>query len=196
VFIPDFYEMNGEPSFVAMRAIGVRCVGLKASEGISYVDAKFHARRRRAVLTGMKIIPYHFARPDLHPTGAKTEAQHFCSVIGKIGKRVRWVALDFETHSSSLDRDQMVAWARDFNHEVKRLRDRWPLFYSYRDFIAQLAPTYPIGGGLWLAEYGPNNGRPFPTTPPAPWKRIRLHQFTSKGKLYGATPPTDLSQIV
>ncbi len=193
MIVPDFYEGNAEPSFVRLRLGGVRLVGLKASEGMTFVDSTVRARAKRARLAGIRRLFYHFARPDLHPNGAISEADHFVSVVAPMLRANDYVALDFETRNGKLAGKTHTDWARAFNHRVQRRVGKWPLFYSYPDLIGFLNPAIPIGGGLWLAAYGPNDGNQHPVSPPHPWQRIKLHQYTSEGRIAGATHPTDLS---
>jgi lysozyme len=193
VIVPDFYEGNAEPSFVRLRLGGVRLVGLKASEGITFVDQTLRKRARRARLTGIRRLFYHFARPDLHPNGAISEADHFVSVVAPLLRPKDLVALDFEVRNGKIGGKTHSDWARAFNHRVKLRTDKWPLFYANPDMIGFLNPSIPIGGGLWLAAYGPNDGNQHPVSSPHPWQKIKLHQYTSEGRIKGATHPTDLS---
>lgn len=188
---PDFYEGNAEPSFLRLRLKGVRIVGLKASEGLHFVDSTVAARAARARRAGLRRIFYHFARADLHPRSPGEEADHFLSVVHPLLRDSDYLALDVEVGEPN---KALESWCRAFNHRVKSRAGRWPLFYANRDYCKRLALTLPIGGGLWLAEYGPNDGQPHPVTPPHPWQNIKLHQYTSVGRISGATPPTDLSR--
>jgi lysozyme len=191
VITPDFYEGNGEPSFLRLRLQGVRVVGLKASEGLHFVDTTLAARAKRARRVRLRRIFYHFARPDLHPRTPSDEADHFIAVVHPFLRADDYLALDVEVGEPNKG---LESWCRAFNHRVKMRVDRWPLFYANRDYCERLSLVLPIGGGLWLAEYGPNDGQPHPVTPPHPWTHIKLHQYTSVGRLRGATPPTDLSR--
>jgi GH25 family lysozyme M1 (1,4-beta-N-acetylmuramidase) len=193
LIVPDFYEGNAEPSFVRLRFNGVRLVGLKASEGYTFVDSTVKARAKRARNAGLRRLFYHFARPDLHPSGAISEADHFVSVVAPMLRSSDYLALDFETRNGKLAGKAHTDWARAFNHRVQRRTGKWPLFYANPDMIGFLNPAIPIGGGLWLAAYGPNDGKQHAVSAPHPWKHIKLHQFTSQGRITGATHPTDLS---
>jgi GH25 family lysozyme M1 (1,4-beta-N-acetylmuramidase) len=190
VIVPDFSENNAEPSFVRLRLGGARLVGLKASEGITFVDGTLAARARRARLARVRRIFYHFARPDLHPGNARSEADHFLAVVSPLLRKSDYLALDLERgHPDTA----LVLWCRTFNHRVHERTGRWPLFYANRDYCDRLQASFPIGGGLWLAEYGPNDGREHPVSAPKPWRQLKLHQYTSVGRIKGASPPTDLS---
>jgi len=178
---------------VRLRLGGVRLVGLKASEGITFKDRTVDSRAIRARSVGLRRLFYHFARPDLHPNGAITEADHFVGVVHKHLGAKDWLALDFEVRNGKLGGKAHTDWCRAFNHRVQIRTGKWPLFYANPDMIGFLNPFLPIGGGLWLAAYGPNDGRQHPVSAPHPWKHVKLHQYTSQGRIAGATHPTDLS---
>jgi lysozyme len=191
--VPDFSGNNETPAFLALRRAGVRVVGLKATEGLTWVDKTYAARRRRALLAGLRPLPYHFARPDLHPRQAQGEAEHFVGVVGRRRIRRFGLALDFETLCHDCGAAAMQAWARAFSQRVHQLTGEWPGFYANPSMIEWLRPGKPIGGWLWLADYGRNDGHQHGTVAPAPWRRVRLHQYTSRGRVPGARGDTDLS---
>lgn len=188
--IADLSNNNATPDFarLARDAAGVY---LKASEGHSFVDPTYTARRRAARREGLHVGAYHFAQPALNTPQA--EARHFLSCIGGIvldGDLMP--VLDLE-RSGHLGAASAVEWARTFNRLIHDRTGVWPLFYANTSFVRALAPATPIGGGLWLADYGPNDGRRHAVTVPHPWKKIRLHQFTSKGRLAGVRGDVDVS---
>jgi GH25 family lysozyme M1 (1,4-beta-N-acetylmuramidase) len=51
-----------------------------------------------------------------------------------------------------------------------------------------MRPRTPIGSGLWLASYGPNDGKRHRYVVPAPWRVAVLHQYTSRGRIGGIYP--------
>jgi lysozyme len=190
---PDFYGGNPEPGFLTLRRHGVREVFLKATEGLTWTDSSFVRRRRRAIAAGLRPIPYHFARPDLHPHGARDEARHFVAVVGARKIRRLGLVLDFERECHNCGPMANQAWARAFSQTVHQLTGEWVGFYSNPDIISRLRLATPIGGWLWLAAYGPNDGHHHVVSPPAPWHRIRFHQYTSRGRIAGAVGDVDLS---
>jgi GH25 family lysozyme M1 (1,4-beta-N-acetylmuramidase) len=190
---PDLYEFNPEPRWLLLRLRTQRVI-LKASQGTGHVDSKFAARYKTARRLGLSVIAYHFCEPDNFTP--KDEAEHFLSVIGN--RKLYALALDCESRQghdpvAALGPGQLAQWCRDFNQHVHAKRGVWPYFYANRDYIKRLALTKPIGGGLWLADYGTNDGRQHPVLAPQPWKRIRLHQFTSQGRILGMAAPGDVS---
>ena len=187
MIVLDVSNNNGALDLRRMRS---HLAGLyaKASEGHSFTDGTYHGFRAEAKLLGLPFGAYHFARPDVNdPT---TEAAHFLGVIGH--KFDMLPALDLE-HGGHVGASDPVAWARDFNAHVHAALGVYPLFYSFTAFVKGLGARKPIGSGLWLADSGQDDGTRHPAKAPAPWKTIRLHQFTSRGHLPGTALPVDLS---
>lgn len=177
---------------------------IKVTEGATYVDPRFDRKARAARNAGLKVGLYHFARPD---NNAPSDEVHNLLQHGSafIGKGFLQPVLDFEHPASArshtpggalghMGHPNPVAWARDF---CRRFHDKtgiWPVFYSYPNFIEEyLNPSYPIGGGLWLASYGANDGKRHKFTVPKPWKEAKLHQYTSNGSVNGISGHVDLS---
>jgi lysozyme len=193
VIVPDIYEGNAEPNWLILRLRTKRIVH-KATQGTRHVDSKFAARYAKAHKYGIGVLAYHFCEPDQH--SPKAEANHFLSVIHD--KKLVGVALDCESRRGVdplkiLGAKRLEKWCRDFNHVVHDTTGHWPLFYANSDYIRRMDLAKPIGGGLWLASYGPNDGKHHPVPAPRPWKKIKLHQYTSVGRLAGVHP-IDLSE--
>lgn len=190
MLILDVSNNNSEPNWEQLVRQGVTAVFLKASEGTSFHDLTFGARRSAANRAGLHVGAYHFARPD--QGSAVEQAATFCNMVGKIGSSDLKPVLDFES-ASSLSPAQLEAWARAFNQEVKKRLGRVPIFYSYSAYVEMLRPSWPIGNGLWLASYGRNDGSEHPFIVPFPWKKIVAHQFTSNCRITGCEHPVDMS---
>ena len=191
MLVVDLSNVNGQVSFPALKKAGAKGVIVKATEGVTFNDSRFQPNRNLAGAYGLYFGAYHFARPDNN--SAVDEARHFCQVVKSVGSRDIKPVLDFETWANDLTPEQHVKWARDFNTEVNKRLGLYPMFYSYPSFIHRLGATKPIGNGLWLADYGVNDGRLHPVSVPAPWKKIALHQYTSNGQLPGVPEKLDLS---
>lgn len=187
MLLVDLSNVNGPVDWHAIRRAGITGAFLKATEGVSFDDELFHLHRRQAAAVGIRAGAYHFARPDHN--GPIAEARHFAKVVGRIGARELRPVLDLETHAD----EDLAAWARQWNHTVRRLLDVGPLFYTYPAFAAGLNLRTPIGYGLWLASYGRDDGREHPYTIPRPWRAAVAHQFTSRARLAGAAGYVDLS---
>jgi lysozyme len=186
-----------------VKRAGFAGVFVKATEGAGYINPTFRAQASGARAAGLRVGFYHFARPD-HTKDGQAEAVHYENVTA--GHRTRAdlrPVLDFESWTSRVrdpirgsgwESSVLVGWARAWVQHVKRVTGDGPMFYSYPAFIERLAPTTPIGYGLWLAAYGSNDGTEHPYRVPKPWKRAVLHQFTSQGRVPGVPGKVDVSR--
>lgn len=194
--VVDVSNAQGQVDWAKVAAAGVHGAFYKASEGATFIDP-FHAQNRAgAARAKIHAGAYHFARPDRNDPAH--EADHFAAVVGQLHPFEMVPVLDLEVagHTGAGD---AVDWARAFSQRFHGHLGVYPIFYSYPAFIdamrAAAAHPFdtPIGGGLWLAAYGRNDGTEHPYQVPAPWKKARLHQFTSNGRLAGVAGRVDLS---
>lgn len=198
VLVIDVSNVNGNVDFTAIKRAGIPAAFMKATEGLSFNDGRFAGFRKAAAAAGVRIGAYHFARPDRQPYSPEQEADHFCKVVGTVGRTDLRPVLDFEVNAAHLTAAEKIDWARKFNQRVKKRLGQIPIFYSYAALIHELADAFPfekpIGNGLWLAAYGRNDGTPYPVMTPPPWKKVVAHQFTSRGRLAGHVGTVDYSQ--
>jgi len=187
--IIDVSDNNGAVDFGEVARAGIAAVWVKATEGRTFAAETYEHNLRSARAAGLAVGAYHFARPDHN--APEDEARHFLSFLSLNAGDLR-PALDFET-ASNLSAAEQVQWARDYNHVVFEEVRRWPVFYSFKSFIEGLGATTPIGGGLWLADYGRNDGAEHAVAPPRPWRRILAHQYTSNGSIPGVHGRCDVS---
>lgn len=181
--ILDISNNNGVVDLDAAKAYGVRGVFVKASEGLSFTDRFLGANRAAAARLRLPFGAYHF----LHPNDPIDQAKHFCAIIQKLNPTDFRPVIDCEAPGCT------EADARAFSQVVRKMLGAYPIFYSYSDFMRQMNCQHTIGNGLWLADYGANDGEEHPYSVPAPWKKVELHQFTSKAKVPGVIGNADLN---
>ena len=186
----DLSNNNRVSSFDAVKKAGIEGVWLKVSEGATFADPDFSSFARRARAAGLRVGGYHFAYPQHASSDAVGEARFFAAKLGKIQARDLRPVLDFEINPEHMSNADLEAWTRAFNREVAKLTGTLPLYYSYGSF---LHPSKPVGAGLWLANYGRNDGKDFDVAPPPPWKKVAAHQFTSNGQIPGVDGRCDVS---
>lgn len=189
----DLSNNNPPVDFRAVKRAGAFGVLLKVSEGEGFADPTWPARARLARSEGLHVGGYHFARPN---TGnAEREADYFSHLLGSVGRRDLHPALDLEVNDYHMSGGELLAWVRWFQRRVHENTGARCLLYSYWSFIAsQRWTTTPgTGAGLWVSDYGPNDGHDHGTTAPPPWKRYVAHQFTSTGQWPGVRGNVDLS---
>ena len=168
------------------RHTGITASALKATEGGAFRDSLFVGARAECAHFGIRVMPYHFARPDQHPgpMGAIQEAEHFCNVVGAIHPWEWRPMLDFETPPFTAE--WVVAW----NEHVHTRLGVWPILYSYWSALVGMNLKRPLGAGLNLAY---PNGLPRVAPAPRPWKRWTAHQYAWHGHVGGVHGDVDLN---
>lgn len=195
ILLVDLSNNNPSPiDFGAMRRAGAFGVLLKVSEGKTFVDETFKHRADAARMVGLHVGGYHFARPSGDPAA---QATLFCSHLGRVQRRDLHPALDLEANDDHLSPASLRTWAQGFQRHVHSLTGVRTLLYTYPAFLAEQhwSETLGTGAGLWIASYGPNDGRDHgvPAGSIAPWRRFVAHQYTSVGRIAGVKGNVDLS---
>jgi lysozyme len=183
----DVSMYQGAVNWRRVRASGLELVYLKATQGAAWTDPAFARNRAAAAAAGLRVGAYAFVEPD----GASPEAQaaHFANVVGALGRRELRPVQDLETGNPRVTE----AFARAFTQALVRELGVTPLLYSYSAYLAGMRLARPIGGGLWLASYGRNDGTDHGATVPRPWRSWVAHQYSSAGSIAGIPGRVDLS---
>ena len=175
-----------------LRAINFDGVIIKATEGNGYTDEMCDTFYQKAKSLGKKLGVYHFARPDLGNT-AEAEADWFVKETVGYHKEAILV-LDWESGDLT-----NVNWAKAWLDRVYEKTGVKPIIYmsgsvmSSADWSSVVNADY----GLWVANYGSNNGTPqesvFDRYPLKYWSFYALWQYTSVGRLNGYNGNLDLN---
>lgn len=166
---------------------GVRLAFVKATEGRHYTDPYFSRNRAEAASHGIRVGAYLFARPESGDWQA--QAQRFAAVVGRLARHELRPVVDLETGNPA----RVEAFAHLLSQEIRRRLGVTPLLYSYSAYLEAMRLSKPIGGGLWLASYGRNDGRDHGAVAPRPWRRWVAHQFTSNARFPGVPGAVDVS---
>lgn len=183
----DFGQMSGAGvTFVAVKAGG-------SNSGL-YTDSKYVRHVSRARAAGMKIGHYWF---NGNEAGVTQSANYFVDNLnGYTGDDL--LVLDIENEGS------MAAWspgeAVEFFNVVRSRLPNAKLFVYMSSSVTRggWEPVKNMGIGLWVAQYGNNNG--VAGTPPTnlgPWGNDwDIWQFTSEAILpgYGARLDANLAK--
>lgn len=183
----DISNVNGVVDWHRVRSAGIQGAYIKLSEGVTFDDPESHVHAKGAQKAGVPFGFYHFARPDNNTPEA--EAAHVLRRLGRMKPDLRLV-LDFE-HGRA--KRSYGDWAHRFNQVISKRLGYFPVFYSYAPYISEMHLAKPVGNGLWLAAYGRNDGQEHPFDVPAPWKRVTMHQFSSRCRVIGCSNLVDLS---
>jgi lysozyme len=184
-------------SWSAIKRAGIEFAFVKATEGVGFVDSAFERHRTEARRVGIPLGAYHFARPDTNVSERDpiAEADHFLDVVEPREGDLLPV-LDLET--PGLPPSRMAAWAKAWLKRVAAGIGERPILYTFTSFW-----TDRVGNSdaftrfpLWLANYGPNDGRVHRVSPVGGWKRIAVHQFSSRGRIEGFDGDLDLNRLM
>lgn len=182
----DISYWQGHPDFVAVKAAGVGLVIMRAAdgEGATIVDDSVYvANREAARALGLTVGSYYFNGHAASPTAA---ADHLMAINDWHPGDV--VAIDVEGGAGVMwNPAQVLEWVnRILAHGVPA--DHVLVYMSTTPNHAldwsQVAAT---GVGLWIAQYGANNGIPQNSPVVAHWPNWTLWQYSSV-KPTGAAP--------
>lgn len=164
-------------------------VSVRAGYGGGGVDDQFKRNWSELRKRGIPRNAYFFAYPGR--SFGVVQAQDFYNIVGPL-QAGESVMLDMEgdptygRHLVSSD----VQWALDFLNKARDLFGVKPLIYmnSYDKGRFNWSRVVNADYGLWLANYGANDGKPGARPDPAPWKFWAIWQFTSRGNVAGISP--------
>lgn len=164
----------------------------KATEGVGYVDDACDNLYQKAKRDGKLLGVYHYARPNLG-NSAVAEADWFVKNIqGYLHEAI--LVLDWEEGDLG-----NVSWAKAFLDRVKDLTGIKPIIYMSASPMRSYdwSPVVNADYGLWVANYGTNNGQPqegaFNKYPLKYWSFYALWQYTSVGRISGYSGNVDMN---
>ena len=172
--IIDLSHWNSVVDWQAIKDAGVLAVIHKSTQGSSYVDPTYHARRQAALASGLLWGTYHFG----DGTPYLDQVLHFLDTVQPTPADL--LVLDFEPCADTMT----LASAEGFVDQVEARTDRWPGLYSGQSFctdtLAGTTDTPLARCWLWLARYSTQ----LPVVPPA-WETFSIWQYTDQGTVPG-----------
>ncbi len=169
--IINWDQVKGAVQFAIIKATG-------GDDGL-YVDGQFKRNRNEARRVGLLRGYYHFAGGAY---AAEEEADYFVEAIGAIQKG-EVLVLDWErSHANP------VAWCLAFLKRVELRTGIKPLLYINGSTSKSFnwSPVVKNNNGLWVADWGPNNGAPKAGGPNyGYWPFWALWQTSSVGSVAG-----------
>jgi len=172
---------------------GMRLVGIKSSQGISFVDPKFGDHR-----AGARTVPfllrffYHYGSPGLDPSA---QADHMLDVCGTLLQSER-LCLDFEARDPNTQRPALtVDFATEFFAQLMgdASQLKKPFLYVSEEYWSELGnPPWPLASDvdLVLKRYAPGPG-----APPPPWGKYSIWQKSETGTVAGVAGKVDLDEF-
>ena len=165
----DISHHNTVTSFQEVKNSGIVGVFHKATQGGAVVDAKYNARRQRALDAGLLWGAYHFGTKG----NVDAQVENFLDTVNP--SKTDLLILDFEPNGES--GTMSLAEAEKFVTLVKEKTGRFPGLYSGQSFIREKVgsntTTVLKNCFLWIARYSSEK----PVAPPA-WTTFTLWQYT------------------
>lgn len=194
----DVHGSKGPVDWKRVRESGREFAFVKATEGASYVDQRIAQNLLDADRAGLKVGPYHFARPDLrnHYGGGVTEAKFFLRVIREAGYSVKHhmlPVLDIEADNTPGPVDEFIF---GFSDTVLNELGVFPIIYTYPYYARAYITSAPLSRHpLWIADYGDNDDQRESAPRPIPvWGTSWVvHQYSSNGSVPGVDGRCDLN---
>lgn len=178
--IVDLSHHNPEPNWAKLKAGGTIGVIMKATEGTSYVDPTFAARRQRAMAADLAVGSYHFLKAG----NAEQQMLHYLNTVGPVpGERM---VIDHEDKASL---DELCTAVETL---VRQKLDLQVTIYSGHTIKDQLGndreQLLADFTSLWIAQY---TSAAAPSWPTGTWPIWSLWQYTDKAKVSGISAPVD-----
>lgn len=163
----DLSHHNASVDFGKLAAAGIVGVLHKATQGASYVDPMYAARRSQARQAGLLWGAYHFG----DGSDAATQAAHFLSTAAPDAGDLLALDVEQDTSGSSMT----LAQAETFVQILSQQTPRWPGVYggSYLKQLLGTSTGSPLGKcWLWISQYANQ-----PSIAPL-WPQWTLWQYT------------------
>lgn len=162
---------------------------VRAGYGGGGVDSQF--RRNWSELRRLKIprMVYFFAYPSRG--SGKQQAEEFFNIVGRLQKG-EGIVLDIEDETAYgrglVPSD--VNWCKEFLDTAKELFGVKGLIYMNSNVLSRYdwSSVKNADYGLWIANYGVNNGRPGREPSSGIWDFWAMWQYTSVGSVNGIAP--------
>ncbi len=168
-----------------IREFGVVGIIHKATQGISFEDQRFSARRQMAKEAGLLFGAYHFGNGD----NVTAQVDNFLSTVGYDLSNLL-LCLDFEDSSTNPMRIDMAV---KFIRKVEERTGKELVVYSGNTLkekvgiLSKEDKEYITSKRLWIAQYSDK------VVLPEGFKDYWLHQYTDKGKVPGVAGNCDLN---
>jgi lysozyme len=167
--VVDLSHHNTVASFDEARTAGILAVIHKATEGTTFIDAKYGDRRARAKSAGLLWGGYHFGTKG----GVKEQVAHFLDIAHEAATDL--LVLDFEPNPR--EGTMTLAEAEMFVTVVREQTGRFPVLYSGQSFLRERlgnkVDTPLRDCALWIARYALQ-----PPEIPKAFDRFALWQYT------------------
>lgn len=166
--IVDISHHNNVTNWNSVVNAGIFAVVHKATEGSTYRDSTYHARKQKALDKGLRWGSYHFSSG----ADAVTQVENYLEYANPEDDEL--VCLDYEPSYNG--HNMTLAAMERFVKEIKKALGRYPVIYGgslLRQVTENIGGTILSECPLWFARY---NNQPLGI--PDPWPTWTLWQYT------------------
>lgn len=176
----DVSYYQGRVNWSKVLSDNINYVYLKATDGITYTDPRFHENQNALIEKRVPHGAYHFFEPN--DDGVK-QAKNFLSQI-EIHKNMLPPVLDIELNKG-VENELLKKRAKEWLETVTLELGCRPIIYSYSSFyennLGSDFSEYPV----WIADYEKEPNTPNPAT------QLLMWQHTQKGDVAGIDTMVD-----
>jgi GH25 family lysozyme M1 (1,4-beta-N-acetylmuramidase) len=147
----DVSHFQGTITWSSVASDGVDFAILKATEGQTYVDPTFTYNDGQAAIAGVPVGAYHvWGKPDRSTDEARTEADHFVSVVHPtVGDVLPVLDMEMNRIPDGTSRTTLMAWARAWLNRVEARTGVRPMVYGSQYLFQTI-----LGNSTWFADNG------------------------------------------
>lgn len=185
----DISHYEPKVNWKILKAAGIGCVMLKASEGLDVRDSMFATHRANAKAVGMMTGAYHFFHAGKDP---RVQARFFADVVGELDPTDLPPQLDLENGGKDGEPPfENAAASIAAKNELVRIYQRKLITYVGPFYMEDDlgSPDGLADTDLWLADYNLQKGPRVPD----PFDDWKFCQFTESGIVAGINKPVDMS---
>ena len=203
----DVSRFQGDVNWNAMSQDGVSFGFAKATEGVGFLDSRFHSNMTNSRLAGVPIGAYHYARPDSFvgtladpvKQDAINEANDFVDEIESYyltypGEYLRPVLdveelpVSAEINTTSEQRAYLSDWVRDFNSVVQSRLGVDVIIYANANYTNNYLDASLRSFDLWLARWTYNTNNMPTNANLGVWNSWAFWQWSDSWNVGGITP--------
>lgn len=181
----DVSHHQGSINWPKVKEDGVAGAFIKATEGKTGIDSKFSSNATSAVLAGLKVGYYHYARPENN--SAELEAANFAKNVKGFTTDFPHV-LDVEGEAQRIGAAKLTVWCAAWLKEVERLTGHPVMIYTGASFAKSYLGKDLSKWPLWIAHYGV--ARPLDNST---WSDWAVFQYADNGKVNGIATNVDMN---
>ncbi len=181
----DVSHYQGAIDFKSVEDAGIKFVYVKATEGMDYVDPRYHENIEKLLNTKLLTGAYHYFQPG---DDVIEQANNFINHVNNSHHSLPPM-LDVEI-SGGLNSDELKARVAQWLGYVEKKTNCRPIIFSYGDFWKEYLGKEFNKYTFWLADYTKKPSRP------AGLGNWRIWQYTDTGNISGIGGNVDHDVII